>query len=787
MKNRLLRSCAGLLVCGVGLAPLAQAQNATWNGTTGNFNAAGNWSPGIAVPTGTAFFGSSGVPGIGFTGSAGVGGITFNPGAQAFLFASSSEIAGLSFTGAGVVNNAATAPRFTVTNGGVVAAVPGLAFSGTASAGNSVIATTNGGVTGFLGSSTAGNAIVVNSGGSAFFSGTVFVGASTAGNAVITNNLGGITQFNPSASAGNATFVNIGGTLATFSIARFINALTNPAGTTPMPSEVGVTAFVGNSTAANASITNNGGGVTAFLGTSTAGAATIVTNAGGATFFTGSSSGGTASLIVNSGGTLDLSAHALGGMAAGALVLAPGSAYQIAVNAAGQGNALALSGAAAVQGGTVMLLPTAGNYWRSPTYTIVQAAGGVTGALAGTNAFAFLQPTFSSDANTVYLTLSQSFARGGQTANQRAVGAALDRAAPVASGDFNNLLGALAVLTPSQGPAALNALSGQSYADFGSVNVQAGYAFLNAVSAQMAAAREGMPAGRVALAEACGTACPSDNAGAWMSALGGAGGVTGNGNAGTLTYNLGGVALGADYRLDPRVLVGASVGYVTGSQWVDGFDGRGTTDAFNAGLYASFASAGYYLDAALSYANATNRLTRAIVIPGFTTRTASGTASANQFAGQIETGYRIDLAALTPALALTPFARLQGSTTNQAGFSETGAGSWSLLAASQITNSLRSTLGASLRSTIREVDVDLRVGWRHEYADIGRPLTASFAGVPGLSYTVLGATPRRDSAVLGLGATAALASATRVYLRYEGEVGGGTDNHAVTAGLRLSW
>jgi len=40
---------------------------------------------------------------------------------------------------------------------------------------------------------------------------------------------------------------------------------------------------------------------------------------------------------------------------------------------------------------------------------------------------------------------------------------------------------------------------------------------------------------------------------------------------------------------------------------------------------------------------------------------------------------------------------------------------------------------------------------------------------------------------LHLAAHAAVVSATQVYLRYEGKVGGGTDNHALTAGLRLSW
>jgi uncharacterized protein with beta-barrel porin domain len=778
-----------LLLCDVALSPGVRAQNATWNGATSSFNAAANWLPN-AVPSGTAFFGTNGLPGITFSAPATIGGFTFNPGAQAFTFATTSQTAGVSFSGAGIVNNSSATPSFSVGNGGVVAATPGLTFMNAASAGNAVITNTDGGVTAFLGNSTAGNALIINNGGTAFFSGAVFIGASTAGNAVIINNKGGITSFNPSTSAGNATFVNGGGNLASFSIAHLIDALTNPATATPMANEAGITAFLGGSTAGTANITNNSGGVTAFLGNSTAGSATIITNAGGATFFTQSSSGGTASLVVSPGGTLDLSAHALGSMAAGALTLASGSAYRIGVTAAGQSNALNLSGAATLQGGTVLLAPAPGNYWRNPTYTILTAAGGVSGTLAGTGSFAFLQPALGYDANNVTLSLSQSFGRGAQTFNQRALGGALDQSAAMASGDFDTAIGALAILNPSQGPAALNALSGQPYADFATVNVQTGYAFLNAVSTQIAANRDGAPGTRVALAEACEAACSGalpGTFGAWISGLGSTGSVLGDGNASTLTYTFGGGAVGADYRLDPRFFLGASIGFVSGSQWVNGFDGNGTTNVFNASLYASFVSAGLYVDGVAGYANATNRLTRSIAFPGLATRVANGQTSANQFLGQVESGYKVALDSLAPALSLTPFGRLQGSTINQAGFAESGANSLSLLVAPQITNSLRSTLGADLRATIRSIEVAFRVGWLHEYADTSRPLAASFAGAPGFSYTVFGATPQRDSAVLGLSANAALASATRFYLRYEGEVGGTTDNHALTAGLRLTW
>ena len=79
----------------------------------------------------------------------------------------------------------------------------------------------------------------------------------------------------------------------------------------------------------------------------------------------------------------------------------------------------------------------------------------------------------------------------------------------------------------------------------------------------------------------------------------------------------------------------------------------------------------------------------------------------------------------------------------------------------------------------RKLDLAVRLGWQHEFADTGRPITAAFAGAPGNSFTVFGATPQRDAAVVGLPASTTIAAATQVYLRYDGEIGGGTDNHAL--------
>ena len=85
------------------------------------------------------------------------------------------------------------------------------------------------------------------------------------------------------------------------------------------------------------------------------------------------------------------------------------------------------------------------------------------------------------------------------------------------------------------------------------------------------------------------------------------------------------------------------------------------------------------------------------------------------------------------------------------------------------------------------LDLALRLGWQHEFADTGRPITAAFAGAPVNAFTVYGATPQRDAAIIGFSASTAIAEATSVYLRYEGAIGNGTDNHALNVGVRFTW
>ena len=453
--------------------------------------------------------------------------------------------------------------------------------------------------------------------------------------------------------------------------------------------------------------------------------------------------------------------------------------------------------AATINGGTVQVLAQSGTYGRNTTYTILNATGGVSGAYSSVSSnFAFLTPSLSYDANNVYLLLFQpkgAFAAGAQTDNQRAVGRVLDIANPTATGDFGAALNALSVLSTAQGPAALNAISGQNYAGFSNAMVQGAQLFMTNFANRAGSGRSGGGT-KVALAEACDVACDTTEPalwGAWGGAVGGTGTIAGNNNAGTFTYSVGGFSGGLDRQIAPNFLAGVTVGYQTGGQWTGGFDGRSVTDTVQAGLYGSFTQGPVYVDALAAYAYNANQLWRPINIPGLQPRTAFGQTAGNQFLGQVETGWRFDLGGAA-AYYVTPFGLLQGSTVTQNGFTETGAQSLNLSVAQQTTSSLRTVFGAQVGAAMDvglrdRVAAQLRFGWSHEYSDTARPVTASFTGAPGVPFTVFGAAPTRDGAVIGFSASTAIAEAMGVYLRYEGNIAGQDSSHALTAGLRVTW
>ena len=473
----------------------------------------------------------------------------------------------------------------------------------------------------------------------------------------------------------------------------------------------------------------------------------------------------------------------------------PGSIYQAEVNSGGQADQIAVQGMASIHGATVQVLPQPGGLYSPRTsYKILTSTGGVNGSYSSVVLnHPFLQPSLSQDVNNVYLSLTiNGFLAAAQTPLQAAVGGAIDSSVYSASGDYATFLGTMANLSPSQVPSVLTSLSGMNYSGFSNAMVQGAQLFMNNFLMQASSANRG--ANRIVLAESCDVACNTTESatwGVWGGGMGGLGTVGASQPVGGVTYNLGGFAAGLDRRITNSTLAGVVVGYSGGTQWVSGFSGQGYSDTIFAGLYGSYSHGPIYLDGVVGYAYSSNRLSRSIVIPGLPARTANGEAGANQVYGQLEGGYRFDIG--TPADAyITPFARLQAYTGTQNGFTENGAQSLSLNVTPQTTNSLRTVIGAQIGGAMNlgwrdKLAVLLRLGWGHEYADTNRPVVASFVGAPSAPFTTYGISPQRDSVVVGLSANTAVADATSLYLRYEGNISGQDSSHAVTAGFRMSW
>jgi outer membrane autotransporter protein len=81
-----------------------------------------------------------------------------------------------------------------------------------------------------------------------------------------------------------------------------------------------------------------------------------------------------------------------------------------------------------------------------------------------------------------------------------------------------------------------------------------------------------------------------------------------------------------------------------------------------------------------------------------------------------------------------------------------------------------------------------QVAWEHEYKYSALPITAGFAGIPGLSATFFGPNESHDSAIVSAAVSIQLTPAISTYFNYDGQLGRGNyDSNAVTGGFRISF
>jgi uncharacterized protein with beta-barrel porin domain len=441
---------------------------------------------------------------------------------------------------------------------------------------------------------------------------------------------------------------------------------------------------------------------------------------------------------------------------------------------------LDVGGRAALAGGAVKVVP-AGRFGIATEYTILTAAGGISGAFDSAYATAgFLDADLDYAADRVLLTVIRndfSFASFARTYNQRAVGLALDADKKAAArGDFKTVIDEFLTLTPEQVGGALDALSGELHATTQGVLMRSGDWFLATAVDRAARLQQVQEEGRTV----------------WLDVYGGLGSVDGDGNASAADYRASGLALGVDYAVDPATRLGVAFGYSSSTTDLDRAGaGEADADTYHIALYGEYADGPWDLRGAATYSRHGVEATRHIAY-GSVARVAEADYDANQYTLYLRGGYDLPGPALS---TLQPYVSLAYSRLDRPDFNETGAGSLDLQVEDETTESLVSVLGLRARWDQEwgkaRVQPELRIGWAHQFLDDTDVMSANLAGAPSAlgyqGFTVRSPATGRDSLVLGAALTAEVGKSTRLFLSYDGVMNGDQSDHAFVGGVRVEW
>jgi uncharacterized protein with beta-barrel porin domain len=252
------------------------------------------------------------------------------------------------------------------------------------------------------------------------------------------------------------------------------------------------------------------------------------------------------------------------------------------------------------------------------------------------------------------------------------------------------------------------------------------------------------------------------------------------------SYTLGGLTLGADYRLQDNLLVGLATGYSNSSAGFYGSGGSATTNTVPLNAYAAYFPGKLYAYGSLGYAFNLYDLNRNLNFNGINRNAASSTTG-NQLNLYGETGYDLTLS----RFILTPSATLTYSGLWVGGFTEAGAGALNLKVAPQSANSVQTGIGGRVTMPMKVGSIKVvpqgYAFFQHEFANGSRRLSSSLAqGSSTLSWQT--DATGSNYALVGGSITAKLHKNIYAQVNYNTEVGrSNTTSQFINAGLRFEF
>lgn len=601
---------------------------------------------------------------------------------------------------------------------------------------------------------------------------------SLAGTTYLTGNLSGFT----------GTYDLEGGTLSvvTSGVQNLSNSLT---GSGTMAFASGTTYLTGDSSGFTGTADVSGTGMLSVNGTL---GGTVDVSDGGTLKGSGTvgaidaASGGTVA-PGNSIGTLNVS---------GNVSFASGSTYEVEANATSSDKIIA-TGAATLTGGTVSLIPYQGALLRAgTTYTILTAAGGVSGAFDGisfSQALLFLTPSLSYDANDVYASIvqSRSFASVAASGNQAHAATAIE-----SLGAGSSLYDAVAlqsdVATTRQ---AFQALDGEIHANVKASILEDQAAFGRVLSGRLAQASDnetGLAAPVTAkasgrdrimygdkIANAAATSSAKLDPTLWAQGFGGWGRREGDANSGNFKHQDKGLMTGVDWMLGDKWRMGLAFGYDRADYDQDDKTGAsGTADRYSLSAYGGRSWGKLSLRTGLTYAYSDIDTKRWVSFPYFSDN-LKASYGAHSVSGFAETAYAFG----DKDSKAEPFANFAYGYVDVPGFTENGGAA--ALTAKDSSEALgTTTLGARVRQVLPFLDTPKNkaafmasAGWLHTIGNVSPDTSLRFAG--GSSFKTQAAPLARDAAVLGAGVDYLIGQQTTLGVAYTGQIGEHADTQAV--------
>jgi outer membrane autotransporter protein len=282
----------------------------------------------------------------------------------------------------------------------------------------------------------------------------------------------------------------------------------------------------------------------------------------------------------------------------------------------------------------------------------------------------------------------------------------------------------------------------------------------------------------------------------WAAAYGGESNTTGNALTGShdRSARAYGFATGLDYLFTPYTVVGfALAGGSTNYGLSDGL-GSGRSDMFQAAVYSLTRIDAAYVSAALAYGWHGVSTDRMLTVAGIDHLTAD--FSANNIGGRIEGGYRFAIPGVfdLSGFGFTPYAAFQMQAFRTPSYSEIAASGSSIFAlnySAHTTTVTRTELGAWFDRSIGLNDgailsLRTRAAWAHDDWSDTR-MTAAFQSLPGSSFTVIGATPVRDSLLASAVAEISFRNGISLAGKFDSELAQRSQTYVGTARLRYTW